>query len=639
MSGQKKDSKKVKMVTITMDGKEISVPYGSTLLEAARANNVHIPTLCDHEDLTPFGGCRLCLVEVEGQRVPVSSCTFPITGPVKVESSSDRIRHARRHTVELLLSEHCGECYSCKRNGNCELQDLAKECGVESFPFGHPTEKACPIEDFGSPIVRDMDKCVQCGRCIRTCEELQGIGRFKFSGRGYNKTVSTYLEKGMEEIPCINCGQCITRCPTGALVERDDTEAVWAAIEDPTKHVVIQTAPSPRVAIGEEFGLEAGEAMTWELNTALRRCGFDKVFDSNFSADLTIIEEGTELITRLYNNLVENDNSFPLPQFTTCCPGWVKFMEHEHPDMLPHFSTAKSPQQMFGAVIKTWYAELNKIDPANIVSVSLMPCTAKKFECDRPEMTDSGYQDVDYSITTREAARMIRQVGIHLPDMLKSDFDDPFGTATGSGIIFGTTGGVMEAALRSVLEFITGLKVEDIFEHADIIPVRGFEGCRYAEIEIPDKLGPVPDLIKHLVPNWDWLKGQTLCVGVAHGIDNARKIIKDIEDGGTFSKCHFIEIMACPGGCLSGGGMPIPTTLEIREARAKAIYAEDAECGKTGRARKSHENPAITKIYEEFLTEGPCGHKSHDLLHTEYTSRGKFMTDGESSDKETTNEK
>lgn len=614
-----------KKVTLVVDDREITVSYGTPLLQALRQNDIHVPTLCHHEDLSVFGGCRLCVVEVEGQRALTSSCSFPVTGPIKVKTSSSRIRNARKHTIELLLSEHCGDCYSCKRNGNCELQNLAREYGIDSYRFGHPTEKTCLVDASSPSLLRDMDKCVQCGRCVRACEELQGIGIFSFAGRGDRKTVSTYLDRPMGEVPCINCGQCVTRCPTGALTERDETKEIWAAIEDPAKHVVIQTAPAPRAAIGEEFGLPPGNPMTWQLNTALKRCGFDKVFDTNFTADLTILEEGTELILRLYKNLVEKDSSMPLPQFTSCCPGWVKYFEHTHPHMLNHLSTAKSPQQMFGPVIKTWYAKLHNIDPENIVSVSLMPCTAKKFECNRPEMRDSGLKDVDYSITTRECARMIHEAGMHLPSLPPSDFDDPFGTASGSGVIFGATGGVMEAALRSVLEFVTGLKVEDIFAHADIIPVRGFEGCRYAEIKVPEKVGPVPALIAHLVPNWDWLKGQTLRVGIGHGIKNAQKILEDIEAGGRFSTCHFIEIMACPGGCISGGGQPIPTSPAIRKARAEAIYKEDTAYGESGRVRKSHENPAVLRLYKEFLTEGPCGHKSHELLHTDYTPRGMFI--------------
>lgn len=615
-----------KMVTILIDDKKVSVPYGTSLLQAARQNDIHIPTLCHHDDLSAFGGCRICIVEIEGERALTASCAFPVTAPIKVKTNSHRIRNARRHTIDLLLSEHCGDCYSCKRNGNCELQKLAEEYAVDSYRFGHPIRKQRQIDESSAALVRDMDKCVQCGRCVRACEEFQGIGVFSFFGRGGRKTVSTYLDKPMGEVNCISCGQCVTRCPTGALTERDETDEIWAAIEDPAKHVIIQTAPSPRAAIGEEFGLPAGTATTWRLNTALRRCGFDKVFDTTFTADLTIMEEGTELILRLYQNLVKNDTSMPLPQFTSCCPGWVKYFEHSHPDMLNHLSTAKSPQQMFGAVIKTWYAQMHNINPENIVSVSLMPCIAKKFECNRPEMLDSGFKDVDYVITTRECARMIREAGIHLPSLPDSDFDDPFGTATGSGVIFGATGGVMESALRTVLEFVTGVKIEDIFAHADIIPVRGFEGCRYAEIKVPEKPGPVPSMIAHLVPNWDWLKGQTLRVGIAHGIRNAQKILDDIAAGGTFSKCHFIEIMACPGGCISGGGQPIPINMEIRKARATAIYKEDTGYGETGRVRKSHENPAILRIYSEFLTEGPCGHKSHELLHTEYTARGKFIT-------------
>ncbi|MFA7061928.1 MAG: NADH-dependent [FeFe] hydrogenase, group A6 [Pedobacter sp.] len=615
-----------KMVTILIDDKEVSVPYGASLLQAARQNDIHVPTLCHHDDLSVFGGCRICIVEIDGQQALTASCAFPVTAPIKVKTNSHRIRNARRHTIDLLLSEHCGDCCSCKRNGNCELQKLAEEYAVDSYRFGHPIRKQCQIDESSAALVRDMDKCVQCGRCVRACEDIQGIGIFTFYGRGAGNTVSTYLDKPMGEVNCIGCGQCVTHCPTAALTERDETDEIWAAIEDPAKHVVIQTAPSPRAAIGEEFGLPAGTAMTWRLNTALRRCGFDKVFDTTFTADLTIMEEGTELILRLYKNLVQNDMSMPLPQFTSCCPGWVKYFEHSHPDMLDHLSTAKSPQQMFGSVIKTWYAQMHNINPENIVSVSLMPCIAKKFECNRPEMRDSGFKDVDYVITTRECASMICEAGIHLPSLPESDFDDPFGTATGSGVIFGATGGVMESALRTVLEFVTGVKIEDIFAHADIIPVRGFEGCRYAEIKVPEKPGPVPLMIAHLVPNWDWLKGQTLRVGIAHGIRNAQKILDDIAAGGTFSKCHFIEIMACPGGCISGGGQPIPINMEIRKARATAIYKEDTGYGETGRVRKSHENPAILRIYSEFLTEGPCGHKSHELLHTEYTPRGKFIT-------------
>ncbi len=614
-----------KMIDIVIDDKKVSVPMGTILLDAARQNGFHIPTLCYHEDLSRAGECRLCIVEIEGQRALTASCAYPITSPIKVKTTSPRIRQARRHTIELLLSEHCGDCYACNRNGNCELQTLAEEHGITTFRFGHPTEKSYAIDD-SSPIVRDLDKCVDCGRCVRTCKELQSIGIFEEVGRGDKKEIGTFLNRPMAATGCINCGQCINRCPTGALREKDATDDVWAAIDDPSKHVVIQTAPAPRVAIGEEFGLEPGTPMTWQMNTALRQCGFSKVFDTNFSADLTIIEEGTELVQRLYKNIVEKDASLPLPQFTSCCPGWIKFIEHEHPDMLNHLSSAKSPQQMFGSVMKTFYAQHNNIDPSSIVSVSLMPCSAKKFECNRPEMRDSGLKDVDHVLTTRELAKMIHQAGLHLPSLPGSDFDDPFGTATGSGVIFGATGGVMEAALRTVLEFVTGLKVEEIFANADILPVRGMEGCRFTEIKVPKKVGPVPAIISHLVPNWEWLAGQTLRVGVAHSIKSARKILDDVRAGGFFSTCHFIEIMACPGGCIGGGGQPIPTSPSIRLARAKAIYKEDVDYGASGRARKSHENPAILRIYQDFLTEGPCGAKSHKLLHTTYTPRGKYIS-------------
>ncbi len=614
-----------KMVDITIDGKKVSVPSGTMLLDAARQNGFHIPTLCFHEDLSRAGSCRMCVVEIEGQRALTASCAFPVTAPINVKTTSERVRESRRRTLEFLLSEHCGDCYACNRNGNCELQSLAAELGITSFPYGHPKEKKYPIDNDSVSIIRDLDKCVDCGRCVRTCKEIQSIGVFEAVGRGDRKFIGTYMNKSMADVGCINCGQCIDRCPTGALRERDATDDVWAAIKDPTKHVVIQTAPAPRACIGEEFGLEPGHAMTWQLNTALRMCGFDRVFDTNFSADLTIIEEGTELVLRLFKNLVQKDNSMPLPQFTSCCPGWVKFYEHAYPELLKHVSSAKSPQQMFGPLMKTYYAQKNNIDPANIVVVSLMPCTAKKFECERPEMRASGFKDVDYVITTRECAKMIHQAGLHLPCLPHSDFDDPFGTASGSGVIFGATGGVMEAALRSVLEFVTGVKVEDIFANADILPVRGMDGCRFVELKVPEKVGPVPALIAHLVPDWKWLAGATLRVGVAHGIKNARKILDDVAAGGIFSTCHFIEVMACPAGCIGGGGNPIPTTPPIRQARANAIYKEDVDYGKGGRVRKSHENPAVLNIYKEYLTEGPCGHKSHELLHTSYTPRGKYI--------------
>ena len=395
---------------------------------------------------------------------------------------------------------------------------------------------------------------------------------------------------------------------------------MWEAIHDPKKHVVIQTAPSPRAAIGECFGLAPGTAMTFQLNTALRMAGFDQVFDTNFTADLTILEEGTELLLRLKQALLLHEPGVVFPQFTSCSPGWVKYLEHFYPEYIPNLSTAKSPQQMFGSVIKTYYAEKKGLDPRDIVTVALMPCSAKKFECNRPEMADSGHKDVDYGLTTRELAKMISEAGIDLPHLPKSEFDSPFGTPSGSGIIFGATGGVMEAALRTVIELVVGVKVEDLFEHADILPVRGFEGVRYVELVIP-QVGPVPDLLKPLFPSWDFLKGATLKVAVAHGTANAKKVMEDIKAGGQFSKCHFIEFMGCPGGCLGGGGQPIPTTPEIRQARAKAIYGEDAAY----EIRKSHENPDVLKLYTEFLTDGPCGHRSHQLLHTDYTARGKYI--------------
>jgi iron-only hydrogenase group A len=617
-------------VTINIDGQEVNVPYGATILQAAEKIGIEIPTLCYHKDLSISGACRMCVVEIEGSRTLQASCAYPITSPITVKTNSARIRRARKHILSLLVSDHIGDCYSAKKNISTEVQNLAKNYGINSaFCFGHKTKPGEKVNiknpsKFGEPtdwpIQFDPDKCILCERCVRACTEMQNVGVLGIRRRSHESKITTFKDLPMNSVNCINCGQCVTHCPTGALTERDDTKKIWEAIENLSKHVVIQTAPAPRAGIGECFGLEPGHALTFEMNTGLRRVGFDKVFDTNFTADLTIIEEGTELLLRLYKALVNKDKSIKLPQFTSCSPGWIKYIEHFYPEYLEYVSTAKSPQQMFGAVIKTYYAKKNNIDPKDIVSVALMPCTAKKYECDRPEMYDSGFKDVDYGLTTRELAQMISEMGINLPKLPKSDFDEPFGSATGSGVIFAATGGVMEAALRTVIELVVGIKVENLFDHANIIPVRGFEGIRYVELPIKE-VGPVPDLIKHLVPDWNWLKGATLKVAVAHGTANAKKVMDDIKAGGKFSQCHFIEFMACPGGCLGGGGQPIPTSPEIRAKRAQAIYSEDMG----SKVRKSHENPAVIELYEKFLTDGPCGHLSHKLLHTKYTPRGKYV--------------
>jgi NADH-quinone oxidoreductase subunit G/[NiFe] hydrogenase diaphorase moiety small subunit len=608
------------LVSITIDGQEHKVPLGTTILDAARQLGIRIPTLCHHPDLCVAGVCRVCLVEVENQRTLQASCAYPVTAPIKVHTHTAKVRQARRHVIDLLLSTHYGECYSCKRNNNCELQSLAQEYGVDFYRFGHVTESRFPVDRSSYSVVRDMDKCILCRRCVRTCIDVQEVGVLEAVGRSDRTRISTYLDKPLGEVVCINCGQCINRCPTGALHANDSSDEVWRAIDDPNKHVVIQTAPSPRAGIGECFGLEPGTPMTYQMNTALRLCGFDKVFDTNFTADLTILEEGTELLLRLQKALVKKE-PVALPQFTSCSPGWVKYLEHFYPDYIPNLSSAKSPQQMFGAVIKTYYAKLNGIDPNDIVTVALMPCSAKKFECNRPEMDSSGFKDVDYGLTTRELAQMIKEAGISLPDMPKSGFDDPFGDATGSGVIFGASGGVMEAALRTVLELVTGQKVENLFENANIVPVRGFDGVRYVELPVPAVAPEVAPIIRHLIPSWDFLKGATLKVAVAHGTANARKVMENIKAGGEFAQCHFIEFMACPGGCLGGGGQPIPTSPEIRKARARAIYEEDA----ASEVRKSHENPAVLRLYKDFLTDGLGGHLAHQLLHTHYTARGKFI--------------
>lgn len=595
------------LVEVEINNRKIQIPMGTTILEACKEHNIHIPTLCYHEDLCLAGLCRICVVEVEGMRTLQAACTYPITNRMKIQTSSEKVRKARRHILDLLLSEHYGECYVCHRNGNCELQSLAKEYGVDGFKFGHISERRHKVDRSSYSVIRDMDKCVLCKRCVRTCIDLQEVGVLEATHRGYDTTISTFYDKPLADVICINCGQCINRCPTAALKANDPSDEIWNAIDNPNKHVVIQTAPSPRASIGEEFGLPAGVSMTKQLNTALRWIGFDRVFDTNFTADLTIMEEGTELLNRLKKRLVDGDNNIKLPQFTSCSPGWVKYIEHFYPDYLDYLSSCKSPQQMFGALIKTFYAQENNIAPEDIVTVALMPCSAKKFECNRPEMHSSGFKDVDYGLTTREMAQMIKEAGINLPDLDGSGFDDPFGDASGAGLIFGATGGVMEAALRTVYEIVTGREVP--FNNLEITPCRGFEGVRQASIRLEGTL-----------PEWKFLEGKDLNFMIAHGTANAKKVMEALVKG-ELENIHFIEIMACPGGCIGGGGQPIPTSPEIRKKRAEAIYNED----KSLDVRKSHKNPHIKYIYDKFLIDGPCGHISHKLLHTHYVKRGKFI--------------
>ncbi|MDY0163834.1 NADH-dependent [FeFe] hydrogenase, group A6 [Desulfobotulus sp.] len=590
-------------VALNIDGISLYAPRGVTILEAARSIGIRIPTLCHHPDLCFTGVCRICLVEVEGQRTLQASCAYPVFSPIRVKTWSPAIRRARRNILSLMLRNHHGTCYACTKNTRCELQALCMEYGITDHAFGHQ-ERPRYEKDLSSPVlVRDMDKCILCRRCVRTCMHMQGVGVLEVLGRGEESKIGTCFDLPMAASLCIHCGQCVNRCPTGALHEKSDTAEVWKALETPEKHVVIQTAPAPRVAIGEAFGCPPGVSLTHKLNTALKHMGFNKVFDTNFTADLTIMEEGTELLLRLKKRYADQDTRVKLPQLTSCSPGWIQYIESFHPSCLDYLSTAKSPQQMFGALIKTWYAEKMGLNPQHIVSVSLMPCTAKKFECERPEMRASGYKDVDFVLTTRELAAMIREGGMDLTLMEESSFDDPLGIGSGAGLIFGATGGVMEAAIRTAYEIVTGEEVP--FSGLRVEPVRGMQGIRRAELPILKAKKP-----------WKFLEGLSLKVMVAHGISQARQILAMLSRG-ELEDVHFIEVMACPGGCLGGGGQPIPTSPEIREARARALYQEEENLA----LRKSHENPVVQAIYKEFLTDGPCGCLSHKLLHTTYGKR------------------
>lgn len=569
-------------VNIKINGQDLCVDEGLTILKAAQQAGIYIPTLCYHPDLAIDGVCRVCSVEVKGQRTLCAACAYPVSEGMEVLTHSPKVRNARRMIVELLLANHPQECLICSRNQKCELQSLARELGVQDVRFTGD-RRDTDVDSSSTSVVRDPDKCILCGRCVRTCQDIQSVGALHFAGRGWDTEIVAGLGAGLAEAVCVNCGQCINRCPTGALKGNDPAAKIWEAIYDPTKHVIVQTAPAVRASIGEEFGLEPGSRVTKKMVTALRMLGFDKVFDTDFTADLTIMEEGSELIERVTKGGV-------LPQITSCSPGWINFIEYYYPELLPHLSSCKSPQQMFGSLVKTYYAEKEGIDPKDIVSVSIMPCVAKKFECDRPEMYSSGHKDVDYVLTTREAANMMKEAGIDLPNLEDGEYDAPFGITTGAGAIFGNTGGVMEAALRTAYELITGEPLDDV----NITAVRGTDGIREAEIQVGDL--PVK-------------------AAVAHGLANAREVLEGIKSG-RFKDYAFIEIMCCPGGCIGGGGQPQPTNEEIRKKRIEGIYAEDGAM----ELRKSHDNPAIKTLYEEFLGK-PLSHKSHELLHTTYTPR------------------
>ncbi|MBQ1928460.1 MAG: iron hydrogenase small subunit [Clostridia bacterium] len=575
------------MINLKINGMDVSVPEGSTILEACRSINIEIPTLCYMKEINAIGACRICVVEVKGARSLVTACVYPVNEGMEVFTNTPRVLNARKNTLKMILSTHNRSCLSCVRSGNCELQTLCTEYGIEDAGEFDGAFPEAIFDSSSAHMVRDNSKCILCRRCVAACKEQQ-VGVIGANDRGFDTHISCAYDMNLAEVDCISCGQCIVNCPTGALHEKDNTAEVYEALADESKYVVVQTAPAVRAALGEEFGMEIGTDVEGKMVAALRRLGFNKVFDTNTAADFTIIEESNELIDR-----VKNGGALPL--ITSCSPGWIKYCEYHYPELLPNVSSCKSPQQMFGALTKTWYAEKNGIDPKDIVVVSVMPCTAKKFEIGRDDQSASGVADVDIAITTRELALMIKRMHINFTDLPDEQFDNPMGESTGAAVIFGATGGVMEAALRTAVETITGETIADV----DIKAVRGTEPVKVAEMKVGDL---------------------DVKVGVASGIKGAKELLERVKAGENFT---FIEIMGCPGGCVNGGGQPIqPTsvrqTVDLKAKRASALYSNDAAKA----VRKSHENPLVKKVYEEYL-EAPGSHKAHKILHTTYVDRSK----------------